>query len=113
VIAVPKGQARIVARIEKAFVAYSEDNVNHVSFTQLKDWLNNNTREGISSPRLAAYLKRTPKFVKVQTYRKVGTNSTEAFWSLGHSDEDGAEMEGWEPVRDDYGKPKKQHTGIQ
>ena len=81
-IAVPKGQARIVARIEKAFVAYSEDNVNHVSFTQLKDWLNNNTREGISSPRLAAYLKRTPQFVKVQTYRKVGTNSTEAFWSL-------------------------------
>ena len=58
-----KGGARIVARIEKAFVAYSKERVNHVSFTQLKDWLNSNTREGISSPRLGAYLKRTPKFV--------------------------------------------------
>lgn len=102
-----KGGARIVARIEKAFVAYSKERVNHVSFTQLKDWLNSNTREGISSPRLGAYLKRTPKFVKVQTYRRVGTNSTETFWSLGHSDEDYEELAGWEPVRDDYGKARK------
>ena len=102
-----KGHARIVARIEKAFVAYTKDNVKHVSFTQLRDWLNNNTREGISSPRLGSYLKRTPKFVKVQTYRKVGTNTTETFWSLGHSDEDTGDIAGWEPVRDDYGKAAK------
>jgi hypothetical protein len=81
--------------------------VNHVSFTQLKDWLNSNTREGISSPRLGAYLKRTPKFVKVQTYRRVGTNSTETFWSLGYSDLDSENLSGWEPVRDDYGKAQK------
>jgi hypothetical protein len=113
VIFMTKGGARIVARIEKAFVAYSKERVNHVSFTQLKDWLNSNTREGISSPRLGAYLKRTPKFVKVQTYRRVGTNSTETFWSLGYSDLDSENLSGWEPVRDDYGKARKNRdTGI-
>jgi len=51
--------------------------------------------------------------VKVQTYRRVGTNSTETFWSLGHSDEDYEELAGWEPVRDDYGKARKvPDTGI-
>ena len=109
----PKGGARIVARIEKAFVAYSKESVSHVSFTQLKDWLNSNTREGISSPRLGAYLKRTSKFVKVQTYRRVGSNATETFWSLGYSEEDSEELSGWEPVSDDYGKVrKKPDTGI-
>jgi len=110
----PKGGARIVASIERAFVAYSKDNVSHVSFTQLKDWLNSNTREGMSSPRLGAYLKRTPKFVKVQTYRRVGSNATESFWSLGHTEEDSKELSGWAPVRDDYGKPTRNcDTGIQ
>jgi len=102
-----KGGLRIVARIEKAFVAYNQENVSHVSFTQLKDWLNSNTREGISSPRLGALLKRTPKFVKVQTYRRVGTNATETFWSLGHSGEDSEELSGWQAVSSDYGKVRK------
>ena len=97
-----------MASIERAFVAYGKENVNHVSFTQLKDWLNSNTREGMSSPRLGAYLKRTPKFVKVQTYRRVGSNATESFWSLGYSQEDSKELSGWEPVRDDYGKARKE-----
>ena len=108
-----KGGARIVARIEKAFVAYSQENVSHVSFTQLKDWLNSNTREGISSPRLGAYLKRTNKFVKVQTYRRVGSNATETFWSLGYSEKDSEELSGWAPVSDDYGKARKNRdTGM-
>ena len=68
----------------------------------------------MSSPRLGAYLKRTPKFVKVQTYRRVGSNATESFWSLGHSEEDSKDLTGWAPVRDDYGKPRKDsYTGIQ
>jgi len=90
-----KGNTRLVSKIERAFIAYSEQNVKHVSFTQLRDWLNSNTKDGISSPRLGSMLRRTPKFVKIETYRRVGTNTTETLWALEGNESEPEDMAGW------------------
>jgi hypothetical protein len=93
---------RIVQKIERAFVAFQKRDIQHVSFSQLKDWLNTNTKDGMSAPKLGAYLKRSPQFVKVQTLRRVGSNATESFWSLGAFSEgecDKLRENGWHVVK--------------
>ena len=43
-----KGEKRVVQSIERAFIAYRERNVKYVTFGELKDWINDNTKDGIS-----------------------------------------------------------------
>ena len=50
-----KRYARIVNNIENCFLAYRKQGVHQVAFTQVKDWVNENTKDGISSPRLANF----------------------------------------------------------
>jgi len=45
-----RGKVRVISTIEKAFTAFTERNIDYVSFSQLKDWINYNTKDGISSP---------------------------------------------------------------
>lgn len=78
-----KVSKRVMGRIEKAFISFKQQNIEHVSFSQLKDWINSNTKDGISSPRLGAYLRKNPDFVMVDKLRRVGSNATESFWCLG------------------------------
>lgn len=92
---------RMIAKVENAFQAYSAENVSHVSFSQIKDWLNNNTRDGISSNRLSYVLRRTPQFIKVDTYRRIGSNATETFWALEGSEGEIKTMKGWVKVEND------------
>ena len=83
-----KVSKRVMGRIEKAFISFKEQNIEHVSFSQLKDWINSNTKDGISSPRLGAYLRKNPDFVMVDKLRRVGSNATESFWCYGEPEED-------------------------
>lgn len=93
-----RGSTRVIKTIEKAFLAFTERNMDYVSFSQLKDWINNNTKEGISSPRLASFLKKQPQFVMIERMRRVGSNATETFWTLGNPDSDFNEISGWVKV---------------
>ena len=81
-----KGEKRVVQSIERAFIAYRERNVKYVTFGELKDWINDNTKDGISSPRLANFLRRRPQFERVLTMRKTGTNEVQSFWSIDKSE---------------------------
>jgi len=91
---------RVVSKIERAFVAYNEQSVNRVSFSQIKDWVNSNTRDGISSNRLSYVLRRTPRFVKLDTFRRIGSNATETFWALEGTEGELGDMSGWVKVMD-------------
>ena len=90
---------RIVNNIERGFIAYRKQGVEQVSFGQLKDWVNSNTKDGISSPRLANVLRRRPQFHLVRRERKQGSNRIHAFWAFhyGHFDEvpKGKTPDGW------------------
>ena len=55
-----RGKVRVIKTIEKAFTAFTERNIEYVSFSQLKDWINYNTKE-YPSPRLASFLKKQPR----------------------------------------------------
>jgi len=90
-----KISSRMVSKIEGAFVAYKEQRVSHLSFSQIKDWVNSNTREGISSNRLSYVLRRTPQFVKQDTFRRIGSNATETFWALEGTEGEVELMNGW------------------
>lgn len=93
-------KTRIVRSIENAFYAYSEQNVERVSFSQLKDWINSNTTGGISSPRLASFLRRNDQFKHLSRLRRIGSNIVETYWSLKDDVEVPAES-GWVVVEDD------------
>ena len=90
-----RGKVRVIKTIEKVFTAFTERNIEYVSFSQLKDWINYNTKDGISSPRLASFLKKQPQFVMVEKMRRVGSNATETFWTFGEAQEDSLDLSGW------------------
>ena len=77
---------RIVGNIENCFYAFREREVNLVAFGQIKEWINDNTKNGISSPRLANFLRRRPQFKLAKMYRKIGSNQTESYWCLNDGD---------------------------
>ena len=81
-----KRYARIVNNIENCFLAYRKQGVHQVAFTQVKDWVNENTKDGISSPRLANFLRRRPQFNLVRKERRHGSNKIQCYWSLDNGD---------------------------
>ena len=101
---------RIIRHIENGFIAYRKRGVEQVSFSQLKDWVNDNTKDGISSPRLANFLRRRPQFHLVRKERRHGSNRIQAYWALhyGHFEEvdKGETALGWVEV------PVLTNTGI-
>jgi len=92
-----KKYSRVIKSIEKAFYAYAEQNVERVSFSQLKDWINSNIKGGISSPRLASFLRKNDQFKHLVRVRRVGSNVIETFWSLNENTVVPAES-GWVEV---------------
>ena len=90
---------RIVGNIERCFLAYRHIGVEQVAFTQIKDWVNSNTKDGISSPRLSNFLRRRPQFHLVRKERRHGTNQIQCYWAFSYSDitdvEKGKASPGW------------------
>ncbi len=77
-----KGE-RKVQQIKKAFVALHEKNrINDVSIREVKNWLDDNTRDGMTLMRLANFLTKRPAFKMVRRERRVGTTQTESFWTM-------------------------------
>jgi len=77
-----KGE-RKVRQIKKAFGALHErDHINEVSIREVKNWLDDNTRDGMTLMRLANFLSKRPAFRMVRRERKVGTTETESFWTM-------------------------------
>jgi hypothetical protein len=94
-----KKSSRIVKSIEKAFYAFSDREIHHVGFSQLKDWLNGNTKSGISSPQLGSILSKHEQFKHITKLRLVGSNITETYWGLNDGPKVPASS-GWVPVND-------------
>jgi hypothetical protein len=94
-----RNASRIVKSIEKAFYAFSDIEIHHVGFLQLKDWINGHTKEGISSPRLGSVLSKHDQFKRISKIRMVGSNITETYWGLT-GDVDVPESRGWVIVKD-------------
>ena len=94
-----KRYTRIVNNIENCFIAYRKQVVHQVAFTQVKDWVNENTKDGISSPRLANFLRRRPQFHLVRKERRHGSNKIQCYWSLNYGDkasiDTGESSPGW------------------
>ena len=105
-----KRYARIVTNIESCFLAYRKQGVHQVAFTQVKDWLNENTKDGISSPRLANFLRRRPQFHLVRKERRHGSNKIQPYWSLKYSEED--KIESGESTPGHVEVPLITNTGI-
>lgn len=88
---------RIVNNIENCFLAYRKQGVHQVAFTQVKDWVNDNTKDGISSPRLANFLRRRPQFHLVRKERRHGSNKILCYWTLEYGDKSEVKSEGASP----------------
>jgi hypothetical protein len=74
---------RVVSNIEKCFRLYHDkDSVSELTFHTIKQWMNSNTKDGITSCGLANLLRRRQQFRRVRTERKVGTNITTSFWTM-------------------------------
>ena len=90
---------RAIRSIEKCFTAYRKKGVHQVSFSQIKDWVNANSREGLSSPSLSNFLRRRPQFHLVRKDRRHGTNEIQCFWAMEYGDgnpiEKGEASPGW------------------
>ena len=75
--------ARIVSNIEKCFQLHKEEsNEEELSFHKIKEWLNTNTKDGITSARLSNLLRKRKQFVWCRTERKIGSNITASYWVL-------------------------------
>jgi len=78
-----KKYGRLVGNMEKCFRVHMEStDVDELSFRQIKEWLNSNTKNGVTSARLANLLRKRKQFVYQRTERKVGTNVTISYWAL-------------------------------
>tara|TARA_B100000287_G_C20646134_1_gene785173 strand:+ start:491 stop:997 length:507 start_codon:yes stop_codon:yes gene_type:complete len=101
---------RAIRSIERCFTAYRKQGVHQVSFAQIKDWVNQNSREGVSSPTLSNFLRRRPQFHLVRKDRRHGTNEIQGFWAMEYDDgspiEKGTASPGWVEV------PIETDTGI-
>jgi len=87
---------RIVSNIEKCFKVYAEERqVDALSFHQIKNWYNSQDKNGISSARLINLLRKRPQFIWQYTERKVGSNETVSYWSLGQKSILPNPAEGW------------------
>ena len=75
-----------MGNIERCFLAYRHNGVEQVAFTQIKDWVNSNTKDGISSPRLSNFLRRRPQFHLVRKERRHGSNHVTGYWALSYDD---------------------------
>ena len=74
---------RVVSNIERCFRAFHEkDGVSELTFHTVKQWMNSNTKDGITSAGLANLLRRRSQFRRTRTERKVGTNITTSFWTM-------------------------------
>ena len=74
---------RIVKQIETAFLHINETSgINEVSIRQVKGWLDDNTKGGMTLMRLANFLSKRPSFRMVRRERKIGSTETESFWTM-------------------------------
>jgi len=93
---------RTIRSIERCFVAFRKQGQHQVSFTQIKEWVNTNSREGVSSPSLSNFLRRRPQFHLVRKERRIGTNEIQIYWSMEYEDgspiEKGEASPGWVEV---------------
>ena len=56
---------KLIGTIEKCLLLYKEKNVDVVSIEQIRGWINDNYRNGISKRRLSVFLYRRPQFDRV------------------------------------------------
>jgi hypothetical protein len=93
---------RTIRNIERCFVAYRKEGHHQVSFTQIKEWINTNSRDGVSSPSLSNFLRRRPQFHLVRKERRYGTNEIQCYWAMEYDDgspvEKGEASAGWVEV---------------
>ena len=74
---------KLIGTIEKCLLLYREKNVDVVSIEQIRGWINDNYRNGISKRRLSVFLYRRPQFKLQKKCRWKNSNTFETWWSLG------------------------------
>ena len=88
---------RVVQNIERCFRIHQEtDQVKELTFHAIRDWLNSNTKDGVTTAGLANLLRRRPQFRRMRTERKDGSNVTTSFWAMTSNLPEEAEVRsGW------------------
>ena len=88
---------RVVQNIERCFRIHQEtDQVKELTFHAIRDWLNSNTKDGVTTAGLANLLRRRPQFRRMRTERKDGSNVTTSFWAMtGNLPEEAEVRSGW------------------
>ena len=88
---------RVVQNIERCFRIHEEsDNLKELTFHTIKDWLNTNTKDGVTPAGLANLLRRRPQFLRLRTERKDGSNITTSFWAMTDNlPQEQSVREGW------------------
>lgn len=102
---------RVVQNIERCFRVYEqEENVQELTFHAIKDWLNSNTKDGITSAGLANLLRRRPQFRRLRTERKDGSNITTSFWAMtSNMPDDNQVRSGWVEINLPKGHIEESH----
>lgn len=103
--------SRAVEHIEKCFRIYAEkDDVQELTFHTIKDWINSNTKDGITTHGLANLLRRRPQFRRLRTERLVGSNLTTSFWAMRDSQpKTQVVREGWVTINDPKDEIPRSH----
>ena len=87
---------RTVMKLEQCFKVYEEErSLDVLSFHQIRDWYNERTKDGITSARLINLLRKRPQFTWQHTERKIGSNETLSYWSLGNKEVLPNPAQGW------------------
>ena len=74
---------RIVGNIEKCFIQHQHKNIEVLTLSEIRTWMLDNTKNGLSKQRLSNFLRRRPQFNLVHKSRLKNTNYIETWWSLG------------------------------
>ena len=85
-----------VMKLEQCFKMYEEnEKLDILSFHQIRDWYNERTKDGITSARLINLLRKRPQFQYQHTERKIGSNETLTYWTLGEKEVLPNPAKGW------------------
>ena len=73
---------KILTKIEDCFYEHQQKNIKVLSIEQIRGWMLDNYRNGISKRRLSTFLYRKKEFTLQKKLRWKNSNHFDTWWSL-------------------------------